>query len=65
MKDVKWFLVNDDEETIIAERNDIIDLIEVREHLEEETRITDTEEENYDRKHQSNSSGDWGQVPSL
>lgn len=65
LNEVDWYLVNDEKEEIIAERDDITDLIEMRENLEEETRITDNKEENYDRRNQSDSSGHWGQVSSI
>ena len=57
LNEVDWYLVNDEKEEIIAERNDIAELIEMREHLDEETRITDNKEENYDKRNQSDSSG--------
>lgn len=64
MNDVKWYLVSDEDEEIIAERDDILDIIEMREHINKETRITDKEEENYDRRNQSETGAAWGRVSS-
>lgn len=43
MTEVEWFLVDDDEKEVITRRPDILDLIDIQEHLDKETRITDRE----------------------
>jgi hypothetical protein len=65
MNNVSWHLVDDAAEEIIASRDDIIDVIEIRENIDQETRITDTPNENYDKRNRSNDGRNWGQVSSL
>lgn len=65
LSDVSWYLVSDEDREIVAERNDILDVLKIREHTDADTRITDTEPDNYDRRNRPDDSGNQGILQSL